>query len=317
MVADPEPDPPPPPGRERPLTDRAARLPLIGRGASAGPAMLVVSSLLFGLMAFIAKQATLRLPGPEVAFVRFLIGLGAVAVAVALGIRLRPVNWFGLFLRGLFGGIAVLLYFITIEKLPVGTATLLNYTAPVFTALFAALFLGEKVALVTAGALIVTFAGVVLVLHGHAAPGRLGIGPWEVAGLASALLSGAAVTTIRAVRRTDGSWEIFGAFCVVGAAVTAPQAVGRWVAPAPRDWALLVAVGLVSVLAQVLFIHALRYVRAATSGVISQLTPVTALVLGIALLHEPARALALVGSAITLAGVAWGARPAQAEAPRT
>jgi drug/metabolite transporter (DMT)-like permease len=277
--------------------------------------MLVVSSLIFGLMAFAAKRATARLPGPEVAFVRFVIGLGAVGVAALTGVRLRPVNWWGLFLRGLFGGLAVLLYFIAISKLPVGTATLLNYTAPVFTAVFAALFLGERVSLTTGAALLLTFAGVVLVLRGHAAPGYIGLGRWEACGMASALLSGAAVTTIRAVRKTDGSWEIFAAFCLVGVLATAPMALRGWVTPTPVDWLLLGAVGATSVLAQVLFIYSLRYVTAATSGVISQLTPVSALLLGVAILGEPLSLVSLLGSGVTLAGVALGAR--RSENPRT
>jgi drug/metabolite transporter (DMT)-like permease len=277
--------------------------------------MLVVSSLIFGVMAFTAKRATARLPGPEVAFVRFVIGLGAVGVAALTGVRLRPVNWWGLFLRGLFGGLAVLLYFIAISKLPVGTATLLNYTAPVFTAVFAALFLGERVSLTTGAALLLTFAGVVLVLRGHAAPGHIGLGRWEACGMASALLSGAAVTTIRAVRRTDGSWEIFAAFCLVGVLATAPMALRGWVTPNLVDWLLLAAVGATSVLAQVLFIYSLRYVTAATSGVISQLTPVSALLLGVALLGEPLSLVSLLGSGVTLAGVALGAR--RVENPRT
>jgi drug/metabolite transporter (DMT)-like permease len=274
---------------------------------------LVVSALLFGLMAFVAKQASARLPGPEVAFVRFVVGLVAVAVAVAGGLRLRPVNWTGLFLRGFFGGLAVLLFFIAIARLPVGTATLLNYTAPVFTAMFAAWFLDETVTPRTGLALAAAFGGVVLVLRGHAAPGEIGFGPWEACGLASAILSGAAVTTIRNLRRTDGSWEIFTAFCLVGSLATAPQALTGWVAPRPVEWLLLVAVGLLAVVAHVLFIHALRHVRAAVSGVISQLTPVTALLLGALLLRERVTGTSLVGSAITLAGVAWAAR---SEAPR-
>jgi len=225
------------------------------------------------------------------------------------------VNWRGLALRGLFGGVSVLLYFTAIGKLPVGTATLLTYTAPVWTAIFAALFLGERVSLSTGIALVVTFTGVVLVVCGHAAPGRLGFGCYEAMGLCSAVLSGAAITTIRAVRRTDGSWEIFGAFCLVGLAATAPSAFSTWVAPRAQDWIWLGAVGVLSVAAQLAFVQALRHVRAATSGVISQVTPVTAIGLGALLLHEPMEPLALLGSAVTLAGVAWGARPS--EAPRT
>lgn len=287
--------------------------------ASAALASLVLASVLFGVMAFIAKRATVRLPGPQVACVRFLVGIAAVVAARASGIRLRPVNWWGLFLRGAFGGAAVLLYFIAIEKLPVGTATLLNYTAPVFTAVFAAAFLREHVSPTTGLALASTFAGVVLVVRGNAPPGELGFGRWELCGMASAMLSGAAVTTIRAVRRTDGSWEIFGAFCVIGALVTGPWAARGWRSPDGFEWVLLVAVGLVSVAAQVLFIHALREVRAATSGVIAQLTPVTALLLGVTIYRDPLHPMSLAGSALTVAGVTWAAYGARTavELPRT
>ena len=105
-------------------------------------------------------------------------------------------------------------------------ATLLNYTAPVFTALWAWLFLGERIALGTlrrAGA-----------DHGrrrawsssaNAPPGGVALGPWQLVGISSAVLSGAAVATIREVRKTDGSWEIFAAFCVAGALFTGVPAV--------------------------------------------------------------------------------------------
>ena len=73
-----------------------------------GPFYLVVSSLLFGLMALVAKRAAAHVPGPEVALVRFVVGVLGSGL-YALTVRpLRPVNWTGLFLRGFFGGLAVL-----------------------------------------------------------------------------------------------------------------------------------------------------------------------------------------------------------------
>ena len=174
----------------------------------------------------------------------------------------------------------MLLYFLAIAHLPVGIATLLNYTAPVFTAIYAAAFLGEPVTRPTLGALGLTSVGVVLVIGGTAPAGALGFGPWQVVGIASAMLSGAAVATIRQVRKTDGSWEIFAAFCIAGAVITGPPAMLQWVRPRPEDWAALVGVGMLSLVAQLLMTHALRYVRAAVGGVIAQLTPVASLALG-------------------------------------
>src|SRR5262249_30120695 len=201
-----------------------------------------------------------------------------------------------LFLRGGYGGAAVLCYFLAIEHLPVGVATLLNYTAPVFTALYAALFLGEPVRPTTLGALVLTTTGVAFVIKGPAPPGSLGRGIWHWVGVWSSVLSGAAVATIREVRRTDGSWEIFAAFCLGGALISAVPAAVAWKAPTSAEWLALVAVGLVSVVAQLMMTYALRFVRAAIAGVVAQLTPVAALAMGYVLFHEKMAGLSAFGA---------------------
>ena len=267
---------------------------------------LVLAALVFAAMALATKLAAARLPGPEIAFIRFLIGLAACALA-ATRFRLRARNKLGLFMRGAYGGAAVLFYFIGIAHLPVGIATLLNYTAPVFTAIYAAAFLGEAITRATLGALGLTSVGVVLVMLGTAPAGSMMLGRWQLVGVLSAMLSGAAVATIREVRKTDGSWEIFAAFCLAGALISAGPALAAWVPPRPMEWLILAAVGVTSVVGQLLMTHALRYVRAAVGGIIAQLTPVTSLALGWVLFDDRIGALALAGAALTLAGVSVGA----------
>lgn len=271
-----------------------------------GVSELVASAVLFGLMAYLAKKATRALDGSQVALVRFLVGVAAVAARALCVEPLRPRRFRFLLLRGFFGGIAVLLYFLSIGALPVGTASLLNYTAPVFTAAFAWLFLRERLPPSTFGALACAAAGVTLVVlgQGRALGGAYG---WQLVALASAVASGAAITSLRAARRTDGPWEVFGAFCVVGVACTAPLALARWRSPGAADWALLLAVGLVSVWAQILLTRALGAVEAAVSGASAQLAPVVALALGHFLDSEPLSATSLFGAVLTLGGVSWAA----------
>jgi drug/metabolite transporter (DMT)-like permease len=210
----------------------------------------------------------------------------------------------------------VLLYFLAIEHLQVGVATLLNYTAPVFTAVYAVAFLGELVTAATFGALALTTVGVALVLKGTAPPGSLGLGLWQWVGIGSALLSGAAVATIREVRKTDGSWEIFAAFCIGGGVMTALPTAARWITPTALEWVALLAIGLLSVVAQLLLTYALRFVTAAGAGIIIQLTPVAALTLGWVLFEEKMAGVAIVGAAVTLAGVSWGAYLASTSTPQ-
>jgi drug/metabolite transporter (DMT)-like permease len=267
---------------------------------------LAAAALVFAAMALATKLAAARLPGPQIALVRFLIGLAACAVA-STRVRMRANNKLGLVMRGAYGGAAVLFFFIGIAHLPVGIATLLNYAAPVFTAIYAAAFLGESITRATLGALALTSVGIVLVILGTAPAGSLALDRWELAGVLSAMLSGAAVAMIREVRKTDGSWEIFTAFCVAGTAICAIPAARGWVSPTPSEWLILLVVGLTSLVAQLLMTHALRYVRAAVGGIIAQLTPVTSLALGWVLFDDRIGGLALAGAVLTLVGVSVGA----------
>jgi len=269
--------------------------------------LLLVSALLLALMAVAAKQAATRLPGPQVAFVRFIIGCLCCAVAAAR-LKLAVHNRRGLVLRGVLGGSSVLCYFLAIEHLPIGVATLLNYTAPVFTAIWATALLDERLDLRALGALAVTMVGVAVVVQSSSSGrGSIGLGPWQLVGMLSAVLSGGAVATIREVRKTDGSWEIFSAFSIAGLLITAAPALRSWTSPGAFEWALLVAVGAFSVSGQLLLTYSLRFANATVAGVIMQVTPVSALGLGAVLLGERLPALTFVGSAATLVGVTWGA----------
>jgi drug/metabolite transporter (DMT)-like permease len=269
---------------------------------------MVAAAVLFGLMAWLTKHATRRLPGAEAAFVRFTVGtvVGA-AQALVRGAPLRPNRWDLLVTRGVLGAFAVLLYFMAIERIPVGTATLLHYTAPIWTALFAAAFLREPVRPATALALAVAVAGVGLVVRGQGAVLGAG-GAWAFLALGSAVISGAAVTSIRAARRWDGAWEIFLSMCVIGMICTAPPAFASWQAPTPVEWFLLLSVGVVSVAAQMFMTHAFGVVEAATGGIVQQLTVITAITLGMAVDGERLGPLAAVGAALTLGGVSLAAR---------
>ena len=245
---------------------------------------------------------------------RFLTGIVVVAGAVALRrASLRPRRWGWLLARGVFGGVAVMAYFACIEHLGVGLATLLNYTAPVWSMLFGWWLLGERPRLVTVAALSLTLLGVVFVVAGSV--GRIPAGAWTLVGVFSAIASGVAVTSIRAVRRRgpdgavgESSWTVFASFTVFGALVTLPaviEPVGRWVTPTPAVWAVLLAVGGLSVAAQLMMTNALEHLTAATTGVINQLTVLVSMSAGLLFFHERVTGWALFGSVLTISGVAW------------
>ena len=264
---------------------------------------MVLSSALFAVMALAAKLASAGLPGSQVALFRFAIMLLPVLLLPGMARKALTFQRLDiLFYRGFFGGIAVLLYFLAIEHVPVGIATLLNYSSPIFSVAFAALFLGERADRRLLPPLVAALVGMVLVAGGGATEG-LRFGIWEAAGLASSVLSGAAVTAIRAARRTEGSWAIYSSLTLFGLLATAPFGLSRFKPPTSTEWLLLAAVGLTSVAAQLLMTYAYRWVTNLQAGVINQLTVVLSMALGVLLLGDRLTPLQVAGSLLTLGGV--------------
>jgi drug/metabolite transporter (DMT)-like permease len=279
--------------------------PLDRLGAPRHPlAYTALSAASFAAMALFTRMATRTLAGDQVAFLRFaLMLLPLLAVPT---IARKAVTWrrFDLLLyRGVFGGVAVLLYFLALEHVPMGTATLLNYSSPIFSVLFAALFLGERVRALVLAPAALALAGVALVTGIDGGDLVARIGRWEVAGMVSAVLSGAAVAAIRAARKTEGSWAIYGSFTVCGLAAAAPFAIAGWRAPSAREWFLLAAIGATSIVAQLSMTYAYRWVTNVQSGAFSQVTVLLSYALGALFLAEPFGPLQLAGAALTLVGV--------------
>jgi len=298
-----------------------ARLALGARGSrlesflspTIATSLLLLSALLFGVMAFVSKLAMVGFDGPAVAAARFMVGLVlSLAVLATRWEALRPRRIRLLSVRGLLGGVAVLLYFLALQHLPIGIASLLNYSSPVFTVFVARAFLGERLRAAGFGSLALAVTGVTLVVIGQpaSAPDRAIEPLWVIVGLASAFASAGAVTSVRALRTGgagESAWSIFAFFCGFGLLWTAPAA-RVWHVPSAWEAFLLVSVGLLAMIAQVIMNSVMRWVPAAYFGITAQLSVVSAMVLGVLFLGEPWSALTLVGALLAFIGVGWAAR---------
>ena len=183
----------------------------------------------------------------------------------------------------------MLCYFIAIEKISVGVATLLNYTSPLFSGLFSMLFLHERISPKVLIPMPVALAGVFLVVHAHAHPGDIlgfgtvGAGRTRVPRSLRAL----AVTAMRAARRGENSWSVYTSFCLLGTLVTAPLAILTWKQPTLDEWIVARRRRRSSPSARsCCSTFSLRWVDAMTVGVISQLAVLVSMALGATFLGE-------------------------------
>ncbi len=235
--------------------------------------LLFGSSVCFGLSAVLVRLATRAgMNGGQVTLVRFSVGLAAIlGVFAARPGTFRPVKRWLLVSRGAFGAVAALLYFLAIERIPAGEATLLNNTFPIWAVLLSLFLLDERPTIHLVVALAVASAGVFLVLGGGEV--RFGLGTGEVLAIVSAITGGAAVTSMRALRATDNAPTIFFAFTIGGVLVAAPYAAGTWPA-APLPYLAALGVGVAAFFAQLLMTEAYGALSVPEAALWQQLTPI-------------------------------------------
>ena len=206
-----------------------------------GPLTMLFSSLCFAVMAFFAKLTGGRVPGAEISFFRFAVGIGAALILAASGrISLRAGRKDLLIARGVFGGGSILLLFLALSRGSLTNITVLNNTYPIFATLAAALFLREGIGWATGASMAVTWAGVWLLVHPDFQHLR-----WpELMSLASAILAGGAVVAVRELRRRgEPSWTVYFYLSLFGLGFSFLAALPFWVWPDRREGIVLAAHG--------------------------------------------------------------------------
>jgi drug/metabolite transporter (DMT)-like permease len=277
--------------------------------------LLIVASVLWSLSGVVVKKV--RIDPLAFAFWRSLAAAGAMAVLLPLGKgRLPPLPWM-LASAGIYTVVVSLL----ITSMTASTAAvgiLLQYTAPVFCALFAWVFLRRRISRGTVAAMCIAGVGIGVMIAGN----------WrgtEIVGPVTGLISGAAFGgLILVLERIDRAAGPGGAnpFAIVlfnnagAAAILLPLcAINGVVWHAPWKVALVCATGVVQLaIPYVLFQLALRRVRPVDASLLILLEPVLNPVwVALATSERPDLFTIAGGAAILVAMVVEAVKPAQTE----
>jgi drug/metabolite transporter (DMT)-like permease len=283
-----------------------------------GVGFLIASAVLFGVMAVGVRVAARELPTIQIAWLRFMGSL-VVLLAITRGrhLRPRPGNLSRVLLRGLLGCAAIVCYFVAIQEIGAGLATLLQCMYPIPTAVIGVMLLDERASWRLAAAIVLNVAGVVLVVGPGATFAEAGPRGVVIA-LTGALLAGAAVATARHLRKSENASLITIYFMAVGALVTAPAMLGGLpVLSSEGRWAL-VGVVLTSAAGQWLLHHGLGSTPASVGSLASAMGVITAVGLETLVLGGHLEIPSLGGSLLMIVAIglaAPGARRMPAPVP--
>jgi drug/metabolite transporter (DMT)-like permease len=277
---------------------------------------MAVGAFWFSVMTACVKLAGRTLPPSEIVMARAVLTLGMGLWAVRALARPLGTERRLLVQRGLLGAVALNCFFWSVTHLPLAEASVIQYTNPIFAAVFAALFLGERVSPRGMVAIAGAVAGTVLVanppfLAGDAAS-TLPLRGVLIA-LGGAMASAAAYVTIRRIgtREAPATVVLYLPLCTIPAMLPfLGDAEWRW--PDAREWALLVGMSVATQLAQLAMTRGLQGASAARATAVGNLQVVFAALWGGLLFAQWPTGLTLAGAAL-IVGAAWlAARPSSA-----
>ena len=267
-----------------------------------GSLILMVAAFGFALMVALIKLAGARLPVSQILFVR-QVGMVIILAPVLLPHFPETMRTKRLDLQLARIALAVVAMgcgFTAIVNMPLADATALGFAKSFFVTIFAVLVLKETVGPYRWGAVAVGFLGVLVMLR----PGSEGFSVYGVLAVTGAAAAGAVMVIIRLMSRTESTTTIL-AFQALGVGlVMAVPAWLSWVAPTPREWLLLAAIGVVSYFAQKANVTAFRYGEASLLASLDYVRLVYATLLGWLLFEQlPATATWVGAGMIVLASV--------------
>ena len=297
----------------------------------------LISALLFAAMSALVRQLGDVAPVGQMVFFRSAFAILPVVVIYALRGELmsamrtsRPLGQLG---RGLLSVGGMFTNFSALTRLPLADATAISFASPLITVALAAIILKERVRIYRWSAVLVGFAGVIVMLIPHfdvghyAAAGAASVAAvGSVLALISAFCNAGTVIQTRRLTQSETTSSIvfyFSLVCAIAGALTLPFA---WHQPTGSELVALIALGILGGIAHIFLTESYRHASASVVAPFDYSSMLWALLLGYWVFGELPSALVYVGAVIVAGAglyVIWRERalglqrPREAEGPPT
>ncbi|MCH6555381.1 MAG: DMT family transporter [Chloroflexi bacterium] len=241
---------------------------------------------------------------------------GALAVGVVIAMRKMPLRrppalWFKVAVWALVG---IVVPFILIawaeEHIDSGTASVLNSSMPLFTVLFAAIFLiEEQLTPARVAGLGIGFVGVIVLTGGDVYDLRDSAVLSQLAVVGAAACYGAGAVYARSLLKEDDPVGLTGGQLVLGTLLVLPIMLVVRGTPdyslSVEAWLSLLALGVLGTgIAIIIYLWLVDNVGSVRSSLVTYIIPVVGLFLGWAVLDESIGVNTVLGCALIIAGVA-------------
>jgi drug/metabolite transporter (DMT)-like permease len=260
---------------------------------------MVLAQLCFAGMNVCTRLGAVRLPWPEIAATRFLIGAtAALVVSRARGTSLRVTDQAGAWRRSIFGTLAALssFYALASTSIALSDAVTLGATAPIFVAVLSGPLLGERVGRHVWLAVAVAFVGILALLR----PSFELAASVALVATVGAVFYALAMIWLRKIGPGESHEAIVLHFSLLGCGTMVVLALPHWTRPDLTGGLFLLGAGLGGGGAQLAMTRAYAMHRAAPLTALSNLGIVFTYLLALPLFPERPSGWQLLGSLLVI-----------------
>ncbi|MFI0428932.1 DMT family transporter [Mariniflexile sp. HMF6888] len=263
-----------------------------------------IKFMILSTMAFACMNAVVKYLGNVNTFqIVFFRSLGSLFFTFGYLIK-NKIPFIGnknklLILRSLTGATSMILFFMSVKYLSVGTAVSLRYTAPIFAAIFAIFILKERVKLVQWVFFIVSFIGVLVLKGLDSQIDSFGL----LLVLTAAILSGLVYIIINKIGQSEHPVVVVNYFMFTAMVLGGVLSIGHWVTPTGVEWPLLLSLGVFGYFGQIYMTKAFQTASTTIIAPLKYVEVVFSLLLGVALFNEVYTFWSLFGMVLIISGL--------------
>ncbi len=238
--------------------------------------------MIFSVIAFAIMNTVVKyLSGYSVYQIVFFRSIGTLLFTIPLIIKLK-IPILGnhknlLFLRGVIGVISLTCFFESLNYLAVGTAASLRFTSPIFAAIFALLFLKEKIKPIQWLLFLVAFVGVLIIKGFGVDVHTIGI----LLAITSAIFLGLIFVVIRKLGNREHPLVIINYFMVMAFVFGGLMSIKNWKQPNMSEWFLLLSLGIFGYIGQLYMTKAFQSDETSVIAPLKYLEVIFTIIIGV------------------------------------
>jgi drug/metabolite transporter (DMT)-like permease len=157
--------------------------------------------------------------------------------------------------RNLIHYISQLGWFFALTLIPIGQVVAIEFTMPIWTAILAAGFLGERITPWKSAAILLGLVGVIIIVR----PATGQIDPGQLIALGAAVGFGVSIVLVKSLTRTESALAVIFWMLVVQSSASLLPTLYLWTWPSAHGWGWLIVIGVCGTFSHYCLASAMRY----------------------------------------------------------